>query len=880
MPYLTREEVAMITSRAAKAEVVSPAMLISNIGAAASGITASLLTGYAGVTLDSLKPQIRSYLGRNLALAQALKTLSLKDITEAVEGLLQSDYNNIVDLMKAGIGQGVGGVHASLYETLNGVNALTSSYVGMIQRVGIDPYISRWVNENITPNIPDAETAWFLWRLGKIDDTMLDSFASMDGWDKGYLPILNDAWTLPPPIGILIDLVRRGGFTIDELKQQLRWYRFSEAIIDKVVSLVVQAPEPYRIAEFNSKGLIDDAQAAGAFGWFGLDAKWAPIWKETQYVVPSFPTLAEMKWRELIDDDTFNKGLIKSGIHPLFKDKFSALLQLIPPSQDLIMMVVREAWEAAMVTPAPDIFAGYMAKKGFSKDWSDRYWTAHWLPMPIPYAYDNLRRGLWDKDKFMDLLRIADIHPRWREDIYNVAFMPPSIRELGYGYDVGAYTQDDIVTYRRWGGLSLADATKSAQALVDYRLEAERNSIRTAYMNLYINNAISRDDFAEALKGLRTNTDAIPLWLERGDLLIQLKQTDTSVTEPKNITRADAQWLFENALRDEAWFKSTLDTIGYSDESIEAYVDQSRKRIQDKITPPPKIPVQVLNLSQMTNLYYAGIINDATLTADVKGLGYNDADTKAIVGFIKFNAPLPKTAPDLTLSDIDALYQFRYYDEKQLLDQYMKRGYTHDESVLKVFLVILGVNIPLLKTQYANAWIDEAMMFESIKKLGIPEEKLYLSEERVNTIMTTIVKNNQAQRVATEKDLTKAEIIKGAKSLVLTTPEAVQLLQQLGYSESEAYYLLAINKIVVSGDPQGYWQMRQTTELYKKSQKLPYVDIPNELIILEAQLKSAISTLNLAKAVKNNDVKIGESAVAVANIQAQMNTITSKLSIK
>jgi hypothetical protein len=880
MAYLTKGEIAALTYQSGKAEVVSPAMLVSNIGSAASGIVASLLTAFAGSTLDSLKPRLIEYLGRNINTAQLLSSQSMANIPVQIESVLNEDYINIIDLMKAGIGQGVGGVHASLYETLNGVNALLNSYEGLIQRIGIDPFISRWVNSTIRPNIPDARTTWFMHNIGALDDGSYIGYMNQNGWDDSFRSKLEMAWITPIPISLIFELLRRKTIDIDTANGMLSFHGYVGVMNSWISSLAVQVPEPYRLADMLAKHRINAAEAQAAFTWFGMDLKWLDSWSATQQLLPNFSQLIELLWRKVLSEDEVRAYLGWSGLSDAAAQSLLALQYSIPPSQDLVMMVVREAWEPAMVTPAPEIFATHMAMRGFNKDWSDRYWTAHWLPMPISYAYDNLRRGLWDEAKFLDLLRIADIHPRWRQDILNVAYMPPSIRELGYGFDVGAYTQDDIVMYRRWGGLSEKDAKKSAQALVDYRLEGERNSIRTAYMNLYINNAISRDDFSDALKELRTNADAIPLWLERSDLLIQLKQTEASVTEPRNITRADAQWLFENGLRDEAWFRSTLDSIGYSEESIDAYVDQSKKRIQDKIPLPPKLPVLVLNLSQLTNLYYAEIINEAGLTDDIKGLGYNDADTKAIVKYIKFNAPIPKTAPDLTLSDIDTLYQFNYYDENQLIAQYEKRGYTHDEAVLKVFLVILSVNIPLLKTQYGNAWIDEPTMFESIKKLGIPQEKLYLSEERVNTIMTTIVKNYQAQRVATEKDLTKAEIIKGVKGNVLTAPEGVQLLQQLGYSAEEAQYLLAINKIVVSGDPQGYWQMRQTTELYKKSQKLPYVDIPNELIILEAQLKQAIATLNLAKQIKDNDIKVAELAVAVANIQAQMNTITSKLNIK
>jgi len=43
--------------------------------------------------------------------------------------------------------------------------------------------------------------------------------------------------------------------------------------------------------------------------------------------------------------------------------------------------------------------------------------------------------------------------------------------------------------------------------------------------------------------------------------------------------------------------------------------------------------------------------------------------------------------------------------------------------------------------------------------------------------------------------------------------------------------------VVAAGHPEGYWEMRRLTELYKKALGLPYKEVPQTLIDLEAEIR-------------------------------------------
>jgi len=217
------------------------------------------------------------------------------------------------------------------------------------------------------------------------------------------------------------------------------------------------------------------------------------------------------------------KSQTEIGLWPLLRRYWLKEFQPnIPPAPDLIQMVVREAFLPEMVVTAPKVFSDYMMESGYAPEWSDRYWTAHFVPIDLRQAYENLWRGFWTKEDFMFALHIADIHPRWREDIYNVAFRPPSMREMGYGWDMGVYTEEDIATYRRWGGLSPEDAAKAARAMVAYRLHAEQEALRSLAVRLYREGLDGPEEFEANLEATETPEILRPYWRARADLEAEL----------------------------------------------------------------------------------------------------------------------------------------------------------------------------------------------------------------------------------------------------------------------------------------------------------------------------------------------------------------------
>jgi hypothetical protein len=654
-------------------------------------------------------------------------------------------------------------------------------------------------------------------------------------------------------------------------------------------------PESYRLALAVTKGILAQDVYLASMAESGFSNDWAMTWQEENYVYPNPAQTFELFWRGIIDDATLNLILTRNGYRPDIVAYIKALSYLIPPAGDLITMAVREAFDPQFVTEAPDIFAEYMGKKGYTKEWADRYWTAHWIPVPLAQAYSNLHRGYWSKERFMTALRIADIHPEWREDIYNVAFNPPAIREMGYGFDVGIYTVEDIIKYRKWGGLNQEDAEKAAISLVAYRTEAEREAVRREYLYAYSAGTIDDKELENNLIELGTSPPAVALWIERAQLLRERQKKADPIYEFRIPTGSEAAFAFENGLRSEEWYRAALKTLDWTPERVSLAVDKSKLDMATKRAKEEAVTPRKLTIAQIRNLYLQGYLTVDMLQAEFEKLNYPADTAKRLADLLIAVESMPKAPLKITRAEIVRLYEYRLLGvsdadmykilqniiiteganspTKALYEEFAILGYETIDAVKLTVWTAIDVALPTLKARYSKGWITATQLYNEIIAIGIPQTK-------ANELMETVIKAEQPERTATEKDLTKAEIIKGAKQQILTVPQASELLQGIGYDENEALYLLYINAVVSRGDPEGYWEMKKVVEQQKKAKGQPFKDIPEDLILLELRLKDAKAELKRLKDAKATDEAIGAQAVAIAGLETNMRVVIAKLKLQ
>jgi len=847
--------------------------VITNAGQSAQSIINSILLAAAGASLDSLNTVLPGYLRKNGGLATVFKELDISDVDSIIETELANDYANIITCMKAGLGQGVGSLEANLYETLNGTNAMLQSYRGLVQKIAIDPYISRWAYDAYRPNIASDETAWFMKRIGAITEDQYKTCVHQSGWDDSWITALEMAWTSAAPIGILLDLTRRAKIDDATLSDQLRRYRLSDGMVEAVKDLTVQYPEPYRLAEIHSKGLTTNEEYLSVTRKFGLENGWSLLWAEGQMRYPDFTTALALLRRGDIDEDTFYYWMQRDQVGPGETEAMLKLKDVIPPIQDLIRFAVREAYGDHSSEVQYPAMVDIAKKMGLTEQASEWYWYAHWDRIPVNLMFANYHRGLWDTTKLEHMLKIVDVHPDDRKDIINVAYSPPSIREMGYGFDVGVYTLEDIKRFRRWGGLSPTDAEKAGEAMVAYRTEAERNSVRTELMYAYGFDRITKDELESRLATLPTPIEAIDLWIERAELYRERVLKPTTDVEGRTVSSSEALTAFKLGLRDEAWTRAMLAKLFWTVERIDTAVERAKLEIEQDKAKLEEVKYRKLTIAQITNSYKLKLITRDEMTTEFVIIGYS-ADDAALLTEV-YTAPEAITAAvkNYTITDAVKLYRYQLFDELDIYSNYLLEGYDDVHASMLTLMTKLDYDYPILANLYEKGYINLEQIMAELKKMGLDDYHAKLLIDR--TMYTYGV-----SRLASEKDLTKAEILKGAKNNVFNITQAVGLLEGIGYDENEAYYLLAINKVIAAGDPDGYWDMRKVTEQYKKARGEKYVDVPDELIMLEKQLKDAKAKLDELKKTPEKEEEIKEAALALNTIEQRMRELISTLGLK
>jgi hypothetical protein len=846
------------------------ASIITDIGSTATDIIGLAKMAVAASDLNTMAPAIRGFLNKQLTFAHDMKNAPLDIKLPLIKDELNARYHSSFAYLVSGLSTGVGSLHSNLYGMLTGTDAILGGLNGVVQTIGINPYIIRAVNADIRPNIPDAETAWLMHKIGWLPDTDFKDMTAQNGWSDEWINYMNEVWQQPLPVGILLDLYRRGLMTLEDFQWQLRLSRFDEERIDGITNLTIQYPEPYRLAEMQTKGLATNDEYLEVTRKFGLEDKWSLNWSESQIRYPDFNTALSLLRRGDIDEQTFYFWMQRSQVQPEESETLLKLKDVIPPIQDLIRFAVREAYLDHNPEKQESEMTRIAQKMGLTPEASNWYWYAHWDRIPINLMFANYHRGYWDAKQLMRMLKIADLHPDDRQDIINVAYGPPNVRELGYGWDVGEYTEEDIAKYRRFGGLSPEDAAKAARSLVAYRTEGERNSVRTELMYAYGMERIDEDILRAELTLLNTPQEAIELWVTRAQLYKERLKKPTLDTEGRIISSSEALTAFKLGIRDEAWTRAALADLDWTEDRIEVAIEKAKLDIEKAKEEPVVTKYRSFTVADIKNFYKLNMITKEQMEVELIAIGYSPDDAAVLTEVFTTEPDVTPQPKAFTTSVAANLYNLMIFDEEDLYNNFLDEGYDEPQAGLLLMYTQLIQKLPDLTAMYQKGIVTGEYVVTELMKMEVPEYNARL-------LVKKITDQYQIDRLTIEKDLTKAEIIKGVKNQVLTTSQGVSLLVDIGYDKNEAYYILTINKVVAASDPEGYWDMKRVTENLKKARGEKYMEIPDAIISLEKQIKQIKLQLDEMKKKGESEDKIAEKVLELGRYENEMRMMITRL---
>lgn len=217
-----------------------------------------------------------------------------------------------------------------------------------------------------------------------------------------------------------------------------------------------------------------------------------------------------------------------------------------------------------------------------------------------------------------------------------------------------------------------------------------------------------------------------------------------------------------------------------------------------------------------------------------------------------------------TRVDVRRWWDMRTIDEAELYNIYHRQGYHGDDLDNYVRWTKVYTDFPMMMARWKNGWISERDVRDWLGGLEIPED-------RIDQFIEEKTKPEQPARVEKERDLTKSEIVKGVKKDVISPGEGIELLMDMGYSEDEADYILAINVAAEAGSPETYEEFKDLTQKWRRATGMKAKAVSEEL------KKAADAVVMATKEVESIKAAIDEEEKGLIEAEVLPKEATAKV---
>jgi hypothetical protein len=375
--------------------------------------------------------------------------------------------------------------------------------------------------------------------------------AQRAGYQSNRLRALVELSLNAPTIGAAQDMRRRDAITPEQFRHALRKAglepQYDEAafalldvlptVQDLVRMAVREVFSPGQRTALDLDAEFPDAFAARARE-LGLSRETAGEYWAAHWELPSYEQLAEMRFRGLLSAGEFRDALKAIDYAPTWRDKLEEIARRIPQITDMVRFAVREVYDPqvrqalGIDAEYPDAFTPQAALHGMTEEHARQYWAAHWRLPSARQGYQMVWRGEMEPPELRTLLKALDYPPKWRDRLFNIAFIVPGRIDLKRMLRHGILDRGALVEGYKRIGYAPADAelmTQIAEAEVGAGGAAETyvGKARTALFNRVHTEYVSRQlTPEEASSGLAVagvpeaeRVRVVSLWTREADLI-------------------------------------------------------------------------------------------------------------------------------------------------------------------------------------------------------------------------------------------------------------------------------------------------------------------------------------------------------------------------
>lgn len=316
-------------------------------------------------------------------------------------------------------------------------------------------------------------------------------------------------------------------------------------------------------------------------------------------------------------DDRLRSLLIPTEDHDIVK---KALFNY-PGVQDLVRFAVREVFDDELATQLglfsdlPPAFVDEAVKAGLPEKYVRMFWGAHWNPPPLSQTFQMYHRGFIDKDELMNLIRVNDYMPNYRQQLVDIAFNPITRVDLRRIYADGFIDFEQLVKGYMDLGYNEENATLISD-WVDARYGEDRKEVTKAdAVKLYKLGSYTYDDLFETLRDIGYTEEATVDIITKVDLEVYAK-------EKANIIKLMKKAYTKNSLT-QGEISGKLTAFGLNTKEIDDLVTDWEIEIAAAI--------KYLPLETIQKIYKKEIWESPYVVNYLHNIGYDPSDTEALI---------------------------------------------------------------------------------------------------------------------------------------------------------------------------------------------------------------------------------------------------------
>jgi len=326
------------------------------------------------------------------------------------------------------------------------------------------------------------------------------------------------------------------------------------------------------------------------------------------------PATVQMLYlRKEITESKARERLAEMGYTDARVDELMKLWTVIPPIQDIITMVAKEAFEPDQIElyglgeEFPEEQSEWLTKQGLSRFWQEKYWIAHWNYPSPQQVLDLLHRGLLTREDVNEYYRVVEMPRYWREKLMEASYRPYTRVDVRRMHASGVL--GDVELKKAYTDIGYDDehAEKMMEFTLAYNADTDKKLTQSQIIKAYRDSILKREDALELLKRLKFNDDQAAFYLSMADfdeaLELQAMYIDAAKTR------------FLDNIWDENTTRSALAKLNLAGARIDALIEKwTPNRISER-----KLPSK----TDLDKFLKNKVITEDQYKTEMSRLGYN-----------------------------------------------------------------------------------------------------------------------------------------------------------------------------------------------------------------------------------------------------------------